>query len=154
MGISFQYGIKGDTEVKIKEEGNKIYTYYSTFIEKDSLEYRKQGQHLEVFNKKNDESLDEAIKRLILVKPINPICEIESGKKGLFNTATVHVSKKASLSNYETNIQLAEKCSKEYTEINSAKYFLEDINHPDKFVFLDLGQYNIQNWQDTIKITN
>lgn len=159
LGISFQYGIEGDGEVKIKEEGNKIYIYYSYFVEEGSTRYREKGQHLEVFSKRPSESLSEAIKRLILVKPVSAICQIKSRQKGQFNIAVVNVSQKAinaldGVSNYEADIQLAERCSKEYTETNSAKYFLEDPNHPDKFVFLYLSQYNIQNWEDTIKITN
>jgi hypothetical protein len=39
------------------------------------------------------------------------------------------------------------------------RYFLEDTNHPTKFLFFNIGQYGImgnekQTWQETVKVTN
>ncbi len=65
----------------------------------------------------------------------------------------------------EVSTQYFQKCPTAYAETNGIRYFLADSNHPDKFLYFDIGQYpilaepnlddgsDLKTWQDTFSFT-
>jgi len=51
-----------------------------------------------------------------------------------------------------------QKCPVGYTAMGGMAYFIEDPSHPDKMIFLSIGQYLIDSegdnkgWQDTLQL--
>lgn len=151
LGITFNYTTKStginDSKIGAKQIGNKVYVYSTSGKP-------EEGQYLEMFAKDKNESLLDAIKKKILTGyPLND-CPVET----ITGTFTDQ-SHPANFVLADINIpsENAGKCPSPYAAIGGIAYFLTDPNHPDKFIFLSIGQYGIDSgigdklWQNTIK---
>ncbi len=149
LGINFKYD---SSNTGVEEKGDKIYVYRG----KKDLD---NAQYVEVFSKDPKLTLQEAIKNKFLKKYSEKNCYPQTVSRdkvsGNFEGAIIAFP----VSNSQNNNagpwwQNADKCPKTYTETNGAAYFVMDKKHPDKFLFLNIGQYGIpvngKNWQDTI----
>ena len=143
----------------MKENGNKVYVYPPSF------KSYTEGQWVEVFPKGKDESLADAIKRVILPTNSPTDCLVTSNPPNLqskypqnYKTAVIGVPSDPN-DDLSTLGPKWEKCHEPYVTENGISYFLEDTNHPDRFVYFSIGQYPIssgrpnQVWQDTISFT-
>lgn len=163
LGISFNYftGVdkSGDnqTGVKVLEEGDKIYVY---------LPYDKpeQGQSVEVFAKDPKDTLSEAITKKFLGGISPKDCFVEA-VHGAISVLPASSSLVAAIINYPPPSspdapfwQNSDKCPAGYSATNGISYFLMDKNHPDRFMYLNIGQYAIlgdgngDTWQQTIRV--
>jgi hypothetical protein len=125
----------------------------------------ESGQSLEVFSKKNTDSLSEAIQKKFLinlspdecfVKMHAPDAKMPTG----FELATIAYP-------VPTNAPLpafayGEKCPEMYKESNGIAYFMMDPNHPEIFIYISIGQQigpsastgvNSSQWFKTIRFT-
>jgi hypothetical protein len=157
LGISFNYiAYYSNTKQKynVKEVNNKVYLY------PEGSDYTA-GQSVEVFQKNKNESLKDVISRMFLLnKDINR-CEIKiSVPENLpmkYMKAEITLSSKMDVQklNPDEYVNETKACS-EYATPTYISYFLEDKNHPDKFVYFDIGLEALmgsetETWQDTIK---
>lgn len=153
LGVSFLYlELDVDQQIMIKEENNTIYLYH----EETSYKY---GQFIEVFTKNKNESLAETIEKQFLANKDQDRCVVE------VNPATNHPTgfmqaeicyPKGRFDNLALLWKEVEYCSVDYARTNGIRYFLYNINYPEKFAFLSIGQYAIpadenSGWQDTVK---
>lgn len=156
LGISFNYAAKTDDSnnypIEVKEIGKKIYVYMKT----NYSDYTA-GQYVEVFTKNKSDSLDEALNKTILngYDPNKCILSPYGNKDDSIAVRQIRVPSSAD-DDLETITEKAKSCPSPYTATNGIVYFLMNNNHPDKFIFLSIGQYSISsggnlNWQDTIK---
>lgn len=161
LGVSFNYTTKStginDSKIAVKEIGNKIYVYSTNGAPEN-------GQYLEMFSKNKNQSLIDAIKQKILTGYSLNDCLVKT-MSGTFNgqsypanfeLAQIGVPTTAGV-DMETLSEEAKKCPAGYIALGGLNYFLIDVNHPDKFIFLNIGQYGIDSgisdkpWQNTIK---
>jgi hypothetical protein len=165
FGLSFKYDQKSkdtaDYFYGVEEKDNKIYVYYELKNQKGELEKKiEDGQYVEVFTKDPEESLSEAITKKFLKGYSTKDCFVKTdGKSELpnnFETATISfpiVENSPDDSPWWAN---ADKCPKVYTSTNGVAYFAMDKNHPNKFLFFNIGQYLIsagdKAWQETIQL--
>lgn len=161
LGISFYYTKKStginNSKIAVKEIGNKIFVYSTSGI-------AENGQYLEMFSKDKNQTLIEAIKTKILTGFVLSDCQLKTitetftGQSYPANFELAQITVPVSPNDDMENLsQKAEKCPKNYTAVGGLSYFLMDSNHPDKFIFLSIGQYAIdsgigdKNWQTTIQ---
>ncbi len=158
LPVSFQYSESmGDPfslsteKIQVQETGNKIYVYPSTIK-------AEEGQFVEVFQKSESESLEEAIQRTILINKDPNRCIVTTKNEGNKTIAeiTFPSDPNDSLDSLFANTSY---CSEAYAQTNGKRYFMEDSSNPEVYVFISIGQYGINvddttPWQDTIKITN
>ncbi|MFH1246419.1 MAG: hypothetical protein V1489_01420 [Candidatus Liptonbacteria bacterium] len=154
LGISFRYASKypngGKTdEVLVKEMGNVIYVYDSSISTTP-----KDGQSITVYKKDQNESLEESINRQIIRN--TPGCRVvtESDPKGYPPTYVRADISPLSTEGIIDADGLLRRCSLT-TGAGGISFFLYDANHPDKFVFLLIGQdvlpaNDSASWQDTL----
>ena len=183
LGIGFQYdgtpatypdGGK-DMTVKTIIKGNTVYV---------GTEPVTDGQWVRVFHKDPKQSLSDAILEQVLADYPSKTCQIHITSAGS-STATDHPLPANLLTE---NIQIAEigyadsaslatdpspidtlyseympKCNPKYDKTNGIRYFFYDTNHPDTFLFFNIGQSpilsahassseKVPTWQDTIQI--
>lgn len=162
LNVSFRYSsVAGPetpnnvNEVLVQETGERIYVYPRT----STPEY---GQFVEVLRKASNETLQQAITRVLLAGKDPQKCFIV---KGPVHNNSPHITT-AEISFPRTNDEGLETldvktqyCGKDYAQTNGVRYFLEDKNHPEVFLFISIGQYGIYAeegipWQNTIKILN
>lgn len=154
LGIEFDY--YSTESAKIVEEGNIIYVYPREW---DSADY-KEGQWVEVFQKDRNTAFEIAIKGQTQggydACMINAYTELWPNYNYPSSyTAYATYEQSGSMINPSTS----DKCNEEYqTFLNGNAYFLADSNHPDKFLYLSIGQYLLHadsertiGWQDTIR---
>lgn len=149
LGISFNYA---KDQVVVEGLGNKVYVGGEP----------EDGQRVEVFQKDPSDSLKDAIKKQF--HPSEGECLINdlgtSGYPSNFQVAEIAppIGPDESL---ETILPKAEKCPARYTRTNFIAYFLEDKNHPDRFLFFYIGQQPMMAdsapdshlmWQETIQV--
>jgi hypothetical protein len=159
LGISFTYLLKQDKadiqEITVSENGNKVCVTYDT----NDVGCTK-GQSVEVFEKGKDETLENAIKRLYLAGKDPNQCFVTTytpkNYPAGFKEAEITFPEDKEF-DLEKMITKSEYCSKDYARTNGMRYFLEDTNHPTKFLFFNIGQYGISSdndktWQETIQI--
>jgi hypothetical protein len=146
LGVSFQYDA---TQAAVTESGNRIIVYVHGTNP-------SSGQHIERFNKSANEAFDAAIRRQILAEYDQNDCRVEVAKrKDGYQTAEITYRPPANPNEpYSANAHL---CNEAYARANGMRYFLYDPAHPDRFYFLDIGQYAIMAgtstpWQDTVRI--
>lgn len=153
LGISFEYPSKvGDIEnVNSKEEGDRVYVYFG--------EDAKNGQWVQVFTKNADETFEEAVKRQILAGFTSEICKISvmpAGSIAPFLPDALKGEITYPSAGDEASMENLKKCNEKYARTNGLRYFIYDQNHPDKFLYFDIGQYfipvNGRPWQETIKM--
>lgn len=160
LGISFRYGKLADTtqpssKINIQETGTKVFVYEGTAKP-------ETGQYVEVFTKNPSDSLTEAIKKQLLAGISETDCfvKILTDPKLPVDFSKATISYPVPTGSQDPAFTFGEKCPQNYRESNGISYFLADKNHPDKFVFLSIGQYAIPaqtgstslNWQDTISL--
>lgn len=160
LGVSFYYtkantGVN-NSSIAVKEIGNKIYVYSTSGKPED-------GQYLEVFSKDKNQSLIDVIKQKILTGYSLTDCIVGTAKNPVtgqtypasYEIAEINVP--GPFTDLEAQAAKASKCPEKYVTTNGISYFLEDSNHPDKFIYLSIGQYPIDSgigdklWQTTIK---
>lgn len=155
LGVSFNYLAKtGNQEIFVTEEQNKICVSY----EKNDVGC-KIGQFVEVFEKKENESLINTIKTMFLQgkDPVKCFVITTDTKNDPQTFLKAEISYPRGEDDGMQEMQESSSyCSAEYSQTNGIRYFLADQSHPDKFVFFSIGQYYIpandqKNWQDTIK---
>lgn len=160
LGISFRYGKLADStqpssKINTLETGNKVYVYEGSMKP-------ETGQYVEVFTKNPSDSLTEAIKKQLLTGIVESDCfvKILNDPKLPADFSKATISYPVPTGSQDPAFTFGEKCPQNYRESNGISYFLADKNHPDKFVFLSIGQYAIPaqtgstslNWQDTISL--
>lgn len=175
LGVSFSYltRVAGRVNFYTKEIGNTIYLYYNPeanqpFLGTDAEFLSKispgHGYSLEVFNKDEHKSLIDAIKEQFLDGYKASDCIVKQTRYGhrkndeSIQTAVIVAN--ISPNSQKTRLELDEsiaKCPK-YTTTFGVSYFMMDPKHPNKFLFIQLGQDNIpsgivgSSWDETIKI--
>lgn len=161
LGVSFYYtkastGVNNN-KILVKEIGSKIYVYSAPGP-------AENGQYLEMFSKDKNQSLIDAIKQKILANYslsdclLKTITQTFTGQSYPANFELAQITVPVDANDNMENLSLkADKCPKGYTAVGGLSYFLMDKNHPDKFIFLSIGQYAIdsgiadKNWQNTIQ---
>lgn len=161
FGISFNYtdkntGING-SKIQVKQIGNKIYVYSTSGKP-------EEGQYLEMFSKDKNDSLVAAVKSKILAGYSLSDCLVKTAQSPVGGQGYPAGYELAEISvptgpndDLGTISEKANKCPEKYVTTNGISYFLTDINHPNKFIFLSIGQYGIDSgisdklWQYTIK---
>lgn len=153
LGVSFLYlELDVDQQIMIKEENNTIYLYHEEASYKD-------GQFIEVFAKNKNKSLAETIKKQFLANKDQDRCMVEVNSAANYPTGFMQAEicyPKGRFDNIGLMWKEVEYCSADYARTNGMRYFLYDINYPEKFAFLSIGQYVIHadensGWQDTVK---
>jgi len=175
LGISFTYAtmISGVQHFFTKEIGDKVYLYYN--FNKGSFNQPFPGSDadfltsiapgaffVEVFNKDPQQSLAGAIKQHFLTGYSESNCFVNAARYGhprqdeSFQTAIIDFPHHSN----QTRNQLeatAAKCPGYVNSFNGVSYFMMDPKHPNKLLFIRLGQGNIPSgvgptWDGTIKV--
>lgn len=160
LGISFNYTSKkqdNGSMILVKQIGNKVFVSFSTV-------QPETGQYLEMFSKDKNDSLIDAVKKKILAGYslndclVKTITKTFTGQNHPANFELAQISVPAAPNDDLMNLsEKAKKCPTAYTAVGGLSYFLSDPAHPDKFIFLSIGQYGIDSgisdklWQTTIK---
>lgn len=170
LGITFNYyeygrGDFSKAKQKISEVDNKIYLYAS--LDENTQDDPTKGMYIEVFQKNPELSLQEAVfQNLLMGDPSkNTSCDFETSTD-LFhpNYEYLNIVIPEDLrpeGGYNEFMAAAENCSLKYTNWNGKRYFLMDKGHPDKYIFIYIGQSNaafpysplpgeVYTWNDTI----
>lgn len=171
LGISFEYlpTQSYDAKTYIKEVGNKIYVYAvgNAYGNTDPNRY-EDGQFVEVFSKDKNKSLKEALQDRFLTGAYAQYCQVDEDTIGFGNKSTpktyvkanINLKNRENVSNVDDLYEKLKNCPDPYTQRNGVSYFLADTEHPDKFLFFSIGQYQIDaskegdgslGWQDTIE---
>ena len=156
LGITFaRPDVAQGSMFYVGENGSKICVSYN-----QNDQNCEAGQSIEVFKKEQNQTLSDAITKQFLVGKSQDQCWVESYKVDLPSNYTA-AEIVFSMTDVNTgNIdEKSANCSAGYARTNGVRYFLEDINHPTKFLFLNLGQAPILSiggipWQETIKVLN
>ncbi len=153
LGITFTYKYKnGPDTVVTKEIGDKVYVYLSTW-------QPEKGQYVQIFHKNPQESINQAIFRLIISGHNVEDCLLKDYKTDKypvgFQTFMMTVPQGPNDGLPELSAK-AEKCPQPYTAIGGLAFFLYDPAFPDRFAFFSIGQYGIDSeggkmWQDTLR---
>ena len=154
LDISFKYfqNEKDKKPMKVKEIGNKVYLYINySDTEPDNP---TSGNHLEVFTKDPNISLEKVINQKFLKDYSPENCEvIYKSMSPPYGISQSHIKytpefeyvyiKVANINPDDTYSERQEKashCPVEYAYYNGIRYFVMDKNHPDKFAFVNIGQ--------------
>ena len=142
--------------VKVLEQGNKIYVY-------DAHMEPTAGQWVQVFPKLADESLVAAITRVIMPGYPTQNCQVvqvahptgADRQASNFEYAGIVVPPVPG-EDLEAMLPRWRTCPRDYTVVGGIGYFQADTLHPNKFLFVSIGQYTIlagddQPWQETIR---
>jgi hypothetical protein len=154
LGVSFTYlkSQNGQT-VSTKEIDDKVYVYADNTNPTN-------GQYLEVMPKDKNQTLEQAIKFLILNGYSTSDCPIQPATQYVpagFEALEIVVP----FNQNDTQDQIvakSEKCPTTFTAMGGMAYFVENPNYPDKMIFLSIGQYlinsegNNQGWQNTLQV--
>ncbi len=157
LGLGFQYiASQGDPIVTV---GNKVYVGGKT------------GQSVEEFTKDPQDALTVAVQKKFLPGTLKDKCPVSSQMVSFEGGATQTDFEKVSINFNFTPTGLddprieSSPCPEQYRATNGVRYFMMDKNHPDRFFFLDIGQYAImaepgtpdgtkKTWQDTFRVFN
>jgi hypothetical protein len=154
LGVSFTYlkSQNGQT-VSVKEVDDKVYVYADNTNPTN-------GQYLQVMPKDKNQTLEQAIKFLILNGYSTSDCPIQPATQYVpvgFEALEITVP----FNQNDTQDQIiakSGKCPTTFTAMGGMAYFVEDPNYPDKMIFLSIGQYLInsegdnQGWQNTLQV--
>jgi len=162
LGVEFLYSVKqsttDQTTINVKEIANKIYLY----AEGTKPE---SGQYLEMFSKKANQTLTDALAEQFLTGDYKNDCKVTafthlvgdiSDYPETYSRANIEVN--GEFSGYDELVPLLAKCPSPYTQSNGVSYFISDPDHPQQFAFISIGQYAIMAdvnnniaWEKTIK---
>jgi hypothetical protein len=156
LGIRFSYLPEQNGQViKVLEQGDKIYVYPSNMEP-------TAGQWVQVFEKRPDESLVDAITRLIMPGHPSEDCQVAKvadpiggSQPSNYEYAGI-VVRRAPGEDEAAVLPRWRTCPQPYTVVGGIGYFQADPQHPTKFLFLSIGQYAILAgkdvpWQETIE---
>lgn len=156
LWISFLYGeTTGVPKILTKEEGDKVYIYADYHY--PGFDYHKDAPYVQVFQKDPQDDLATSIKKTILKGYSQSNCFIQTPARNvpgnsLYQTASINFPR----SNSPTQTMInAAKCPFPYTQISGEFYFAVDKNHPERFVFFDIGTSNfaatsLGTWNETL----
>ncbi len=157
LGISFRYRPEQDGQsVKVLEQGDKIYVY-PAHMEPPA------GQWVQVFAKPADESLMDAIARVIMPGYPSEDCLVRdttadhsAGSQAAAYQYAAIVVRRAPGEDDAAILPRWQTCPQPYTVVGGIGYFQADARHPTSFLFLSIGQYTLlagpdQPWQETIR---
>jgi hypothetical protein len=152
--VSFTYLKSQDGQtVSTKEVDDKVYVYADNTNPTN-------GQYLQVMPKDKNQTLEQAIKFLILNGYSTSDCVIQPATQYIpagFQALEIVVPFDPNATQDEI-VAKSEKCPTTFTAMGGMAYFVEDPNHPDKMIFLSIGQYlinsegNDQGWQNTLQV--
>jgi len=138
LGISFDYA----NNYTPKETGDMV--YFSTgSTPEDSI-------YVKVMTKDPNDSITEAIKKIVIPDASSNECQVEtiSDKQAIYASApagyeyaVISIQNTANMSRDEI-IQAFQNCYNAKYKGNQV-YFLMDKNHPNKLLFVNIGQSNI-----------
>lgn len=123
----------------VKEEGNRIYVTNGA-----------SKQFVEIFSKKEDETMIDAISRELLTKFDKEKCvvisKIEKDPTKTYDSSSplwaMPIGKFYEIEDKTRKYaDDAYYCPGDYSQVNGARYFVEDENDKTKFYFYDIGQY-------------
>lgn len=157
LGLSFRYLLEQfDMRIGVLEQGDRIYVHMANTPP-------TAGQWVQVFSKRADESLPDAITRLIMpgypaedcqVRPLD-VPPVGHAAEGI-TYAGIAVR---SVPGEEPAAHLArwEACPQPYTVVGGIGYFQGDTRHPERLLFFSIGQYGIAAddgllWQETVRL--
>jgi hypothetical protein len=154
LGVTFTYLIdqNGQT-IATQEIGNRAYVYFANT-------QATTGQYLMTMDKDKNQTLEQAIKTQILKGYSEADCLIKPQTQYVpkgFNALMIVVP----INQNDTSDQIqakVQKCPATYTAMGGMAYFIEDPSHPDKMIFLSIGQYLINSegdnigWQNTLQL--
>ncbi|MCC6582021.1 MAG: hypothetical protein IT440_16440 [Phycisphaeraceae bacterium] len=130
LGVGFTYKSFSDDYVpKITESGNKIYV--------------GEYQSIEVFEKDQNVTLEQAIKDSILKGVSDAECFVkiyEMGEGDVKDYISAGISYHGEKGSTEPLFTQKHICPTQYAETNGVRYFLMNKNVPTKFLFVDIGQ--------------
>lgn len=152
LGVSFLYLEKtNEVSFAVKEQDNKIYIYQvGTAAE--------NGQYLEMFSKPENRALEDEIKSRFLVNTPS-YCQVKPYPANMptpYESVAIIIPP-SEASDMGEIMEKAKQCPSPYTTTNGISYFLSHSAHPDKYIFLSIGQYGIPSdtsnatWQSTIQ---
>lgn len=154
LKIAFNYlPSANEQQFKVLESGKKVYVYAG-------MVKPEEGQSVEVFQKPANQSLAEAIKTKFLAGKSDKECWVvdttTNYKKYPSSYRTAEITFPKPTDSDSPWWAMGNNCSADYAQTNGLRYFLEDTNHPDRFVFFNIGQYGITagegiTWQETIR---
>lgn len=158
LGISFQYlAQQNDQAIAAQEAGDKVYVYAKNGMAPTA------GQYVQVYHKDPSQGLEDAIRQQVLqgyAAQECPVVRVQQPEPGLtwpsgYIFARIEIPRSDN-DTPETLQAKAGKCPQPYAALGGIAYFLEDTQHPDKFVFLSIGQYYIagpngQPWQASLR---
>lgn len=157
LKIAFNYlPSSNGQKFSVKESGNKIYI----FMDNTSFD---TGQFVEVFTKDKNDTLAEAIEKQFLNGISKNDCFVINGNSTFkFYPASYTTAEISYPESNDQNVgpgEIPAKCPQNYSRTNGIRYFLGDSNHPEKLLFISIGQYGISagqniSWQDTISFTD
>lgn len=160
---NYKYGFKfifptqlGEEVIDLKEISNKIYVYNTKYP-------YTQGQYIEIFEKSESDTLDQAIQKQLLTNISPKDCFVKDAKPD--SSAAFPSSYQVKTLSYPVDensdvpvFAQTNKCPSPYAATNGLSYFLGDSNHPKAYLFFSIGQYAItiesqssKPWQDTIE---
>lgn len=166
LGISFKYHPKTSEDARgtyIAVDGRKVWVYvssheFSSEEKMTELETEHRGQYIEIFPKDPNDPLEIAIKKQFLANLPDKDCFVTQspplpGYPPSFTSAIISYPSSENAGVVDPN---AGRCPAPYTQTNGAAYFVMDVNHPEKFAFLFIGQYAIMAddnlpWQQTLR---
>jgi len=158
LGIEFEYApMTGDQKVGVREIGDKVFLYVGQLPP-------EAGQYVRVYRKAPGETLEAAITRQVLQGYSSADClvrESESPERGLGWPASYTFAVIGLAGPPEQDMEAlqarARKCPQPYAALGGIAYFVADAGHPERFLFLNIGQYYIPSglgerpWQNTIR---
>ena len=162
LGISFSYITdSGVQKFFVKEIGDKIYLYASFG---NRIQNPEEGKFVEVFSKNPQQSLEQAIKQQFLAGVSGNSCIVKNYSNGQaridksYQTVIISavIPHNPNLS-YSDVHSLIANCSQYAYQYDGVSYFMMDPKHPDKLLFLRIGQDDIPSgvgpmWDGTITI--
>ncbi|HUD09194.1 MAG TPA: hypothetical protein VMR77_00080 [Patescibacteria group bacterium] len=154
LGVTFTYLIdQNGQKISAQEIGNKVYVYFSNT-------QATEGQYLMIMDKDKNQTLEQAIRTQILKGYSESDCLIQPETQYIpvgFTALAIVVP----INQNDTSDQIqakVQKCPATYTAMGGMAYFIEDPSHPDKMIFLSIGQYLINSegdnvgWQNTLQL--
>lgn len=150
LGISINVASGGN----VTEIGDKVYVY-------ETGRKPESGQFVQVISKNPTDSLADAITKQFLPGKSPNDCFVKLGKydnrfPSNFVTAVITYPGHTGRDGGDTGYV---KCPTLYTEGSGSEYFVMDKDHPDRYIFLDLGQSSLsaglgdmRAWQESVKV--
>lgn len=154
LGIQFYYNTAQPEETAVKQIGDTVYVYPSTYADP------KNGQFVQVFTKDASDTLAQAITKRFLSGISTKDCFITPLALGDVNLTSTQsaaiIDWPSSLIDDNNPFGDNSKCPKAYQKTNGQRYFLTDSQAPTKLLFFSIGQYaitvdNVHTWQSTLR---